>query len=80
MDAKVSEKFEDENKKDVDEAKKHKSIVKSYTAIEAGNEPNNDIFKTALKGSKLDENGNTMCLDCGKVFVQRASYLLHSRL
>lgn len=39
-----------------------------------------DVSHIKLKGSKLDDKKHTVCLDCGKVFVQRSSYVLHARL
>lgn len=34
----------------------------------------------AIKGFVIDEDNRHQCLDCGKKFIQKASYVQHSRL
>lgn len=39
-----------------------------------------NILLTELKGSTIDNQNRTICLDCGKVFLKRNSYLVHRKL
>lgn len=61
-----------------EESEKFSEELKSYNAFET--DASFDIPKTELKGSKLDDKKYTVCLDCGKSFVLRSSYILHRRL
>lgn len=57
---------DDDEEKETEEAEKPRDFKKEY--------------EFGLKGSKIDENKNVICLDCGKIFSKRASYRLHRRL
>lgn len=79
FDEKVSEEHERENKTDVVTARKHSKNERITSTFRTSDESVH-LPKTDLKGSKLDGKKHTVCLDCGKSFALRPSYILHRRL
>lgn len=85
IDEKKPKVYENKNEQDVFEQKERrkrkerKNKAKSNFAFKE-NECINTLSKELLKGSKLDDKKHTVCLDCGKSFALRSSYILHTRL